>query len=150
MPYPQNRRFSRPSRTGPSHWRSAREGAGSHRLGEPLHRHLMGRAYNALVRRLALPGIQDSQCGFKCVRADIGRHLAAAQTIDGWGFDVELLAVARRWGYHIVEIPIHWHYAPSTRIHPVLDPTHDPRSPHRAAERPPSRYIQSSDTPLRR
>ncbi|PWT77450.1 MAG: glycosyl transferase [Chloroflexi bacterium] len=98
-----------------------REGPGARRVGEPLHRHLMGRVYNALVRRFALPGIQDSQCGFKCMRADIGRQLARRLTIDGWGFDVELLTIARLWGYRIVEVPIAWHYAPSSRIHPVLD-----------------------------
>jgi dolichyl-phosphate beta-glucosyltransferase len=98
-----------------------REGPGARRVGEPLHRHLMGRAFNALVRRFALPGIQDSQCGFKCVRADIGRQLATLLSIDGWGFDVELLTIARLWGCHIVEVPIRWHYAPSSRINPVLD-----------------------------
>jgi hypothetical protein len=55
------------------------------------------------------------------VRADIGRRLARRLTIDGWGFDVELLTIARLWGYHIVEVPIAWHYSPSSRIHPVLD-----------------------------
>jgi hypothetical protein len=55
------------------------------------------------------------------VRADIGRQLARRLTINGWGFDVELLTLARLWGYHIVEVPIRWHYAPSSRIHPVLD-----------------------------
>jgi hypothetical protein len=124
-----------------------REGPGAQRVGEPLHRHLMGRAYNALVRRLALPGIQDSQCGFKCVRADIGRHLAAAQTIDGWGFDVELLTIARHWGYHIVEVPIHWHYAPSSRIHPVLDTWRMTRDLLTVWQNTRSgRYIQSRDT----
>jgi hypothetical protein len=55
------------------------------------------------------------------VRADIGRRLAKRLTIDGWGFDVELLTIARLWGYHIVEVPIAWHYSPSSRVHPVLD-----------------------------
>lgn len=100
---------------------ASRESPGARRIGEPLARHLMGRVFNALVRALLLPGIQDSQCGFKLLRADIGRQLAEAQTIEGWGFDVELLYVARRWGYHIVEVPITWHYAPSSRIHPLRD-----------------------------
>jgi dolichyl-phosphate beta-glucosyltransferase len=98
-----------------------REGPNAHRFGEPLGRHLMGRVFNLLVRGLVLPGIQDSQCGFKCLRADIGKRLALAQTIPGWAFDVELLAVARRQGYRIVQIPIDWHYAPSSRIHPFRD-----------------------------
>ena len=100
---------------------ATREGTGARRFGEPLRRHIMGRVYNALVRNLVLPGIQDSQCGFKCIRADIGRRLAALQTVHGWGFDVELLAVARHLGYRVVEVPIDWYYAPSSRIHPLRD-----------------------------
>jgi dolichyl-phosphate beta-glucosyltransferase len=121
MPIEEIARFLPPELSDVELAIGTREGPGSRRVGEPLHRHLMGRAYNALVRRFALPGIQDSQCGFKCVRADIGRQLARRLTINGWGFDVELLTIARLWGYHIVEVPIQWHYAPSSRIHPVLD-----------------------------
>ena len=100
---------------------ASREGPHAHRYGEPLPRHLMGRVFNAVVRALALPGIQDSQCGFKCIRSDVARRLAGSLTIDGWGFDVELLYLARRWGYRIVEIPIEWYYSPSSRIHPLRD-----------------------------
>jgi glycosyltransferase involved in cell wall biosynthesis len=121
MPIEEIARFLPPQLTDVELAIGTREGPGARRVGEPLHRHLMGRGYNALVRRFALPGIQDSQCGFKCVRADIGRQLARRLTITGWGFDVELLTLARLWGYHIVEVPIQWHYAPSSRIHPVLD-----------------------------
>lgn len=99
----------------------SREAPGARRYGEPAHRHLMGRVFNALVRLLALPGIQDSQCGFKCLPGDLARRLATAMTIDGWGFDVELLYVARRWGCLVVEEPIDWYYAPSSRIHPLRD-----------------------------
>jgi dolichyl-phosphate beta-glucosyltransferase len=99
----------------------SREGVGAHRYDEPLYRHLMGRAFNLLVRWLVLPEIQDSQCGFKCLRGDLAHRLAEIQTIDGWGFDVELLYAARLWGAYIVEVPIAWYYVPSSRIHPVLD-----------------------------
>jgi dolichyl-phosphate beta-glucosyltransferase len=100
---------------------ASREGPGAHRYGEPLYRHLMGRAFNIFVRWAVLPGVQDSQCGFKCLRGDLARRIATVQTIEGWGFDVELLCVARRWGYRIVEIPIAWHFAPSSRIRPLRD-----------------------------
>ena len=100
---------------------ASREAPGARRYGEPLYRHLMGRVFNALVRRLVLPGIQDSQCGFKCLRGDLARELAAALTVDGWGFDVELLYMARRRGLRIVEIPVAWYYAPNSRIHPLRD-----------------------------
>jgi dolichyl-phosphate beta-glucosyltransferase len=121
MPIEEIARFLPPQLSDVELAIGTREGPEARRVGEPIHRHLMGRVYNALVRRFALPGIQDSQCGFKCVRADIGRQLARRLTINGWGFDVELLTLARLWGYHIVEVPIRWHYAPSSRIHPVLD-----------------------------
>ncbi len=115
---------------------ASREAPGAHRYSEPLRRHLMGRVFNLLVRALALPGVQDSQCGFKCFRTDIAHQLAAAQTLDGWGFDVELLYIARRWGYRVVEVPIEWHYAPSSRISPLQDAwrmTRDVLAVHRNA-----------------
>ena len=99
----------------------SREAPGARRYGEPHHRHVMGRVFNLLVRLLALPGIQDSQCGFKCLPGGLARRLADAMTIEGWGFDVELLYVARLWGCRIVEEPIDWYYAPSSRIHALRD-----------------------------
>src|SRR5690242_1750913 len=121
MPIEQIARFLPPERLDAQIVIATREGPGARRFGEPWRRHLMGRIFNALVRALALPGIQDSQCGFKCLRTDIGRELAAVQTIDGWGFDVELLYVARRRGHRIEEVPIDWHYEPSSRISPLRD-----------------------------
>lgn len=100
---------------------ASREGPGAYRFGEPLYRHLMGRAFNTFVRWAVLPGVQDSQCGFKWLRGDLARQLAGVQTINGWGFDVELLCAARCWGYRVVEVPITWHYATSSRIRPLRD-----------------------------
>ncbi len=121
MPVSQIPKFLPPQLTNVDIAIATREGPGARRFGEPLRRHIMGRIYNALVRALALPGIQDSQCGFKCLRADIGRQLAAVQTINDFGFDVELLYVARQWGYRIVEIPVDWYYSPSPNIHALRD-----------------------------
>jgi dolichyl-phosphate beta-glucosyltransferase len=100
---------------------ASREGPGAHRYGEPLYRHVMGRVFNAFVRWTLLAGIQDSQCGFKCLRGDLARRLAELQTVEGWGFDVELLCVARLWGRRIVEVPIDWYFSPSSRINPLSD-----------------------------
>jgi glycosyltransferase involved in cell wall biosynthesis len=100
---------------------ASREGPGARRFGEPYARHLMGRVFNAAVRLLVLPDVQDSQCGFKCLRGQAGRALAAAQTLDGWGFDVEWLAVARSWGYRVAEVPILWYCSPSSRVRPLRD-----------------------------
>ncbi|MGH2484542.1 MAG: glycosyltransferase [Ktedonobacterales bacterium] len=121
MPISELVKFIPPQETDGAVVIASREALGAHRYHEPSHRHVLGRVFNALVRALALPGVQDSQCGFKCLPGGLSRRLAAAMTIDGWGFDVELLYVARLWGHRIVETPIAWHYAPSSRIHPLRD-----------------------------
>ena len=99
----------------------SREAPGAVRYGEPELRHLMGRVFNWLVRRLVLPDIQDTQCGFKCFTREVARDLASCQRLSGWGFDVELLFIARKRGYVIREVPIAWYYKPSSRIHPLRD-----------------------------
>lgn len=100
---------------------ASREVPGAVRHDEPWYRHLMGRVFNLLVRSLAVPGIQDTQCGFKCFRRQAALDLFAAQTIDGWAFDVELLHVARRRGYKIVEVPVNWYYGTNSRVSPLRD-----------------------------
>lgn len=100
---------------------ASREAPGAVRYNEPLYRHLMGRVFNTIVRLFAIPGLQDTQCGFKMFRAEVAENLFPLQTMNGWGFDVEILYAARRWGYQIVEVPIHWYYKTNTRIHPIQD-----------------------------
>lgn len=100
---------------------ASREIKGAVRYGEPWHRHLMGRVFNTIVRLFAVPGLQDTQCGFKMFRADVADDLFPLQTMDGWSFDVEILYAARQRGYSIVEVPINWYYKANTRINPVRD-----------------------------
>ena len=100
---------------------ASREGHGSRRIGEPYLRHLMGRVFNGLVRALAVPGIQDTQCGFKAFTRAAARDVFSRQTIDGFGFDVELLYLARRRGYRVREVPVTWVYAASSRVDPLRD-----------------------------
>lgn len=100
---------------------ASREVAGAKRINEPYYRHLMGRAYNLLVQLAATPGIQDTQCGFKAFRREVARELFPYQTIEGWGFDVEILFIARRFGYHIVEVPVTWYYGTESKVKPVKD-----------------------------
>jgi dolichyl-phosphate beta-glucosyltransferase len=80
----------------------------------------MGRVFNRVVQVL-LPGIQDSQCGFKALRREVAVDVARRQTIEGWGFDVELLYIARRRGYTMREVGIDWYYMPDSRISPLRD-----------------------------
>lgn len=94
----------------------SREAPGSVRYNEPAYRHFTGRVFNTLIRWLVLPGLQDTQCGFKCIRADVARDIFPYQTLMGWAFDVELLYIARRRGYNIVEIPIDWYFNADSKI----------------------------------
>ena len=100
---------------------ASRELPDSKRVDEPEFRHLIGRVFNSLVRYTLLPGLQDTQCGFKAFRGDIADHLFRMQTLTGWSFDAELLFIAQRLGYNIIEVPITWYYKPGTRLHIVKD-----------------------------
>jgi dolichyl-phosphate beta-glucosyltransferase len=100
---------------------ASREIQGAQRIGEPHYRHLMGRVYNLLVRSVAVPGIQDTQCGFKAFRREVARQVFPRQTIEGWGFDVEVLFIAQRLGYRIVEVPVTWYYGRESKIRPLHD-----------------------------
>jgi hypothetical protein len=99
----------------------SREAQGAIRYNEPEYRHLGGRAVNTMIRLLALPGLQDTQCGFKCFRAAPAEELFALQTLPGWSFDIELLYIARRRGYKIVEVPIPWYFNPESKLNVVQD-----------------------------
>ncbi len=100
---------------------ASREARGSVRYNEPPYRHLGGRAINLIIRALALPGLQDSQCGFKCFCASVAEDLFRVQTMPGWSFDIELLYIARRRGYRVVEIPINWYFGANSKISPLRD-----------------------------
>ncbi len=99
----------------------SREGEGAVRYNEPAYRHLMGRVFNWLVKVMAVPGFEDTQCGFKCFHRSVISDLFSKQTIDGFGFDVEVLYVAQKRGYKIVEVPIHWYYQSESKVHPIKD-----------------------------
>jgi dolichyl-phosphate beta-glucosyltransferase len=100
---------------------ASREISGAVRYDEPAYRHLIGRVFNLLVRALAVRGISDTQAGFKCFRRSAARRLFSLQTIDGWGFDVEILMLAQKRNMKIVEVPIHWYYNGDSRVQPGRD-----------------------------
>ena len=99
----------------------SREAPGAVRYDEPQYRHFIGRVFNNIVRILAVPGFMDTQCGFKCFRGDVADDLFRVQRLDGWTFDVEVLFIALRRGYKIIEVPINWYYFPGSRIHVIRD-----------------------------
>ena len=102
---------------------ASREAPGARRYDEPRYRHLGGRFINLIIRLLILPGLQDTQCGFKCFRAEVADDLFKRQTLMGWSFDIELLFIARRHGYHIIEIPIDWYYRSESKVNALRDAT---------------------------
>lgn len=111
---------------------ASREGAEARRYHEPWYRHFMGRVFNWIVRIIALPGIQDTQCGFKAFRHSAAHDLFGHMQLYGpragvvkgamlTGFDVEILFMARKWGYQIAEVPVHWYYGAESKVHPLKD-----------------------------
>lgn len=121
MPITEVNRFIPPQLPGADIAIASREAPGAVRYGEPFYRHLTGRAFNAVIRLLLLPELHDTQCGFKCFRAEVAEDLFRRQTFPGWSFDVELLYVARLEGYRITEIPIPWYFNPESKIRLARD-----------------------------
>lgn len=109
----------------------SREVQGALRDKEPWYRHIMGKGFNFLVQNLALPGIFDTQCGFKLFSDTATSRLFPAMKVYGrrntrvdaftGAFDVELLYLARKNHYKIAEVPIEWHHHHTNRVSPVKD-----------------------------
>lgn len=99
----------------------SREAPGAVRYNEPPYRHLGGRGINFIIQMLILPGLNDTQCGFKCFRAEIAEALFSLQRIMGWSFDIEILYLARRKNLRVKEIPIHWYYGSDSKVSAVRD-----------------------------
>lgn len=91
---------------------ASREAPGAVRVDEPEYRHLMGRVATAIIKATAISDYEDTQCGFKIFRGPIADDLFAVQRMNGIGFDVELLFIAKRRGYKVKEVPITWYYDP--------------------------------------
>jgi dolichyl-phosphate beta-glucosyltransferase len=100
---------------------ASREAKGAVRYNEPAYRHVGGRGINLIIQALILPGLNDTQCGFKCFRASVADDIFRRQTLSGWSFDIELLFIARRRGYRIHEVPIRWYYHPDTKVSALRD-----------------------------
>ena len=88
---------------------------------QPWYRELGGKIINFFVRFTALPGIKDTQCGFKLFRKAAAQAIFPKQTINGFGFDIEILYIARKKGFKIKELPIQWSNNPDTKVKPLKD-----------------------------
>lgn len=83
---------------------------------EPAWRILFGKMGNIFIQIMAVPGIHDTQRGFKIVTSKAAQDIFPRITIMHWGFDVEMLALARKFGHKIKEVPVDWHNDPNSRV----------------------------------
>ena len=91
---------------------------------QSLLRQFYGRTFNLVLRILLGLRFKDTQCGFKAFSRSSAQKLFSMQTIEGWGFDAELLFLADRLGLNVREVPVVWSDAEGTRIHPLRDGLH--------------------------
>lgn len=105
-------KFLPPATTGCDIVIASREVAGAVRVDEPEYRHIMGRVATFIIKLTALKDYEDTQCGFKLFSAAVAEDLFQVQRMNGIGFDVELLYIAKRRGYKVKELPITWYYDP--------------------------------------
>lgn len=87
----------------------------------PLIREIGSRSLNLAIRMLAVPGIKDTQCGFKLFKSEIAKKIFSLVFLEGFSFDIEVLYLARRLGYKVVEVPVVWFYRGGSKVHPVMD-----------------------------
>jgi dolichyl-phosphate beta-glucosyltransferase len=85
-------------------------------VSQPIYRVLMGKVFNLLVQIVLLPGIWDTQCGFKLFRADVAHDAFAKLTTDGFGYDPEVLYRAKQQGVRIAEVPVIWRNSAPTKV----------------------------------
>ena len=121
MPIEEIVKFVPPALSGFDVATGSREAPGAVRYNEPAYSHCGGRGINLIIRLLILPGLQDTQCGFKCFSAEASQRLFKLQTLPGWSFDIELLYLARRAKMRIREIPIHWYFGEDSKVSAVKD-----------------------------
>lgn len=88
---------------------------------QPFYRQSMGKIFNLLVRLLAVRGIKDTQCGFKLFTRALGMRVFPLQRVPRFGFDVEFLYLARKFGFHIAEMPVTWVNSAESKVNPVSD-----------------------------
>ena len=89
---------------------------------QPWYREMMGRTFNAFVQRIAVPGIKDTQCGFKLFGCEAAQRIFRKARIDGFGFDTEVLFLARKYGYRVLEVAVTWRHQDESRVSPLVAP----------------------------
>jgi dolichyl-phosphate beta-glucosyltransferase len=90
-------------------------------LKQPTFRRLLGKGFPLIVRMIALRRIKDTQCGFKLMRTKQAKEIFEKMTIDRFGFDVEVIYIAKKMKLKIKEIPVVWKNDPRSKVHPIKD-----------------------------
>jgi dolichyl-phosphate beta-glucosyltransferase len=90
---------------------------------QPLYRQIFGRVFNLLLRITLGLTYKDTQCGFKAFTRDAAEKIFPLQKIERWGFDPELLYLARKLKFKVAEVPVEWAHSEGTRISPLRDGT---------------------------
>ncbi len=85
------------------------------------YRTYIGNTFNRIVQSLLLPGLYDTQCGFKLFKKEIAHNIFSLATIDGYAFDVEILYIAKLKKYRIDEIAINWHNVKGSKVNVLVD-----------------------------
>lgn len=88
---------------------------------QPKYRELMGKTFNVFVQLIVFKGIKDTQCGFKAFTNQAAKKIFSIAKLDGFGFDVEVLYIARKLGYKIDEVPVEWYNDERTTVSPIKD-----------------------------
>lgn len=88
---------------------------------QPIYRELMGKIFNLFVQALVFPGIKDTQCGFKGFTTKAAEIIFSKALIDGFGFDVEILYIARKNGLATKEIAVEWFNDERSKVNPISD-----------------------------
>lgn len=91
---------------------------------QSLHRQLLGRVFNILLRVVLRLHFADTQCGFKAFNRDAALVIFRQQRVERWGFDPEIIYLAQRHGFKVVEVPVRWSHDDKTTIHPIRDGLH--------------------------
>jgi dolichyl-phosphate beta-glucosyltransferase len=86
---------------------------------QPFYRELMGKTFNLVVRLMGVKGLRDTQCGFKLLQGEVARRLFAQMQIAGFAFDVEMIWLAQRQGYRIVEVGVIWVNSAASKVDPL-------------------------------
>lgn len=88
---------------------------------QPFWREMLGRTFNLYIQILLLPGIWDTQCGFKLFTAKAAEEVFNRITLEGFGFDFEALYIAKKLGFRIKEVPVTWFHSPKTKVKVLKD-----------------------------